>query len=148
MLRRSADLHLWSKHPGSPVLEGDPRWYERLPDALQLDEAWRDPWVFADPKGDGWHMFLTARACDGPADQRGVIGHARSHDLIHWQAQPPLSRPGGGFGLEVPQVEVVGGRSVLIFSCLTAELSGQRRIAGTGGESGACPARPCSGPST
>ena len=130
----SADLHHWSRHPRSPVLESDPRWYEKLPDALWPDEAWRDPWVFADPGGDGWHMLLTARASHGPADQRGVIGHARSRDLIHWQALPPLSRPGGGFGhLEVPQAEVVDGRPVLIFSCLTAELSDQRREAGTGG---------------
>jgi beta-fructofuranosidase len=133
-LATSDDLHHWRRHPGSPVLESDPRWYEQLPDALWPDEAWRDPWVFADPDGDGWHMLLTARACDGPADQRGVIGHARSYDLIHWQAQPPLSRPGGGFGqLEVSQVEVVEGRSVLVFSCLTAELSDARRHAGTGG---------------
>ena len=133
-LATSADLHHWSKHPGSPVLESDSRWYERLPDALQPDEAWRDPWVLADPDGDGWHMLVTARACDGPADQRGVIGHARSDDLIHWQAQPPLSRPGEGFGyLEVPQVEVVGGRPVLVFSCLGAGLSDKRRKAGMPG---------------
>jgi beta-fructofuranosidase len=133
-LATSADLHHWTRHPGSPVLESDPRWYEQLPDALWPDEAWRDPWVFADPGGDGWHMLLTARASHGPADQRGVIGHAQSHDLIHWQAQPPLSRPGGGFGhLEVPQTEIVEGRPVLVFSCLTAELSSERRNAGTGG---------------
>jgi len=133
-LATSADLHHWSKHFGSPVLESDSRWYEQLPDALQPDEAWRDPWVLADPDGDGWHMLVTARACDGPADQRGVIGHARSDDLIHWQAQPPLSRPGEGFGhLEVPQVEVVGGRPVLVFSCLGAGLSDKRREAGMPG---------------
>ena len=34
-LATSADLHHWSKHPGSPVLESDSRWYERLPDALR-----------------------------------------------------------------------------------------------------------------
>jgi beta-fructofuranosidase len=133
-LAASPDLHHWTRHPGSPVLESDPRWYEQLPDVLWPDEAWRDPWVFADPGGDGWHMLLTARASDGPADQRGVIGHARSRDLIQWQAQPPLSRPGEGFGhLEVPQVEVVEGHPVLVFSCLTAELSDERRNAGTGG---------------
>ena len=52
-------------------LESDSRWYERLPDALQPDGAWRDPWVLADPDGDGWHMLVTARACDGPADNAG-----------------------------------------------------------------------------
>lgn len=132
-LATSADLQHWSRHPGSPVLESDPRWYEQLADALP-GEAWRDPWVFTDPGGDGWHMLLTARACDGPADQRGVIGHARSLDLIRWQAWPPLSRPGGGFGhLEVPQAEVVDGRPVLVFSCAAGELSGERRKARTSG---------------
>ena len=133
-LATSADLYHWSKHPGSPVLESDPRWYAQLLGALSSDEAWRDPWVFADPDGDGWHMLPTARACDGPADQRGVIGHARSRDLIHWQAQPPLSRPGEGFShFEVPQAEVVQGCPVLVFSCLAADLSDERRQAGTGG---------------
>jgi beta-fructofuranosidase len=146
-LATSGDLHHWSRHPGSPVLESDPRWYEQLPDALWPDEAWRDPWVFADPDGDGWHMLLTARACDGPADQRGVIGHARSHDLVHWQAQAPLSRPGEGFGhVEVPQVEVVEGRPVLVFSCLTAELSDERREAGTGGGVWCLPCKSLLGP--
>jgi beta-fructofuranosidase len=143
----SADLHHWSRHPGSPVLQSDARWYEQLRDAQWPDEAWRDPWVFADPGGDGWHMLLTARACDGPADQRGVIGHARSHDLVHWQARAPLSRPGHGFGhLEVPQVEVVEGRPVLIFSCLTAELSDERRKAGTRGGIWCLPCKSLLGP--
>lgn len=133
-LATSADLVHWRKHPASPVLESDGRWYEQLPQALWPDEAWRDPWVIPDPAGDGWHMLLTARARDGAADQRGVIGHARSADLIGWQAQAPLSDPGAGFGhLEVPQVEVVHGRPVLIFSCLTEQLSAQRRAAGERG---------------
>ena len=146
-LATSADLYHWSKHPGSPVLESDPRWYARLPDALSPDQAWRDPWVFADPDGDGWHMLLTARAREGPADQRGVIGHARSHDLVRWQAQAPLSRPGEGFShLEVPQVELVEGRPVLVFSCLTAELGGERREAGTGGGIWCLPGKSLLGP--
>ena len=146
-LATSADLYHWSKHPGSPVLESDPRWYAQLLGALSSDEAWRDPWVFADLDGDGWHMLLTARACDGRADQRGVIGHARSHDLVHWQAQAPLSRPGEGFShLEVPQVELVEGRPVLVFSCLTAELGGERREAGTGGGIWCLPGKSLLGP--
>jgi beta-fructofuranosidase len=77
---------------------------------------------------------LTARSRDGAADQRGVIGHALSQDLVHWEARPPLSRPGAGFGqLEVPQVEVVQGRPVLVFSCLTEQLSDERRKAGARG---------------
>jgi len=92
-------------------------------------------------------MLLTARAREGPADQRGVIGHARSHDLVRWQAQAPLSRPGEGFShLEVPQVELVEGRPVLVFSCLTAELGGERREAGTGGGIWCLPGKSLLGP--
>jgi beta-fructofuranosidase len=131
----SPDLITWTRHPDGPVLEADPRWYERLGGAPWPNEAWRDPWVFADPGGDGWHMLITARANHGPADDRGVIGHARSTDMIRWEAQPPLTAPGSGFGqLEVPQVEVVDGRPVLLFSCLHPELSAARRADGeTGG---------------
>jgi beta-fructofuranosidase len=126
-LATSTDLHTWDKHPDA-VLESDPHWYETLPEAQWHDEAWRDPWVFRDPAGNGWHMLLTARANTGPADQRGVIGHAISDDLLHWQALPPLSQPGAGFGhLEVPQVETVDGRPVLLFSCLGPQLADEHR---------------------
>ncbi len=123
----STDLVTWHKHPDNPVLVADPRWYERYGDATWLDDAWRDPWVFADPDGAGWHMLITARTNHGPVAERGVVGHARSEDLLHWKAQPPLSQPGSGFGqLEVLQVEVVDGRAVLLFSCLRDQLSGAR----------------------
>ncbi|HEU4346984.1 MAG TPA: glycosyl hydrolase family 32 [Actinoplanes sp.] len=132
-LATSADLTSWQR--AGPVLEPDPRWYERLGDSTWADQAWRDPWVFPDPDGDGWHMLITARANEGPVDDRGVIGHARSADLLNWAAQPPLTRPGAGFGqLEVPQVEWVDGHAVLIFSCLDTELSDAHRSTGaTGG---------------
>lgn len=128
-LATSTDLVTWRRHPG-PVVEADSRWYERLGDSTWPDQAWRDPWVFADPDGDGWHMLVTARADHGPVDDRGVIGHAHSPDLRHWTTLPPITRPGGGFGhLEVPQVEVVDGRPVLIFSCLRPEFAARRRAA-------------------
>src|SRR6266536_576406 len=131
----SDDLITWHKRPESPILTADQRWYERLDANGWFDEAWRDPWVFPDPGGDGWHMLITARADAGPAYERGVIGHARSADLMHWHTQPPLSSPGAGFGqLEVLQATTVDGRGVVLFSCLSSELSAQRRSTGaTGG---------------
>src|SRR3954447_12399113 len=133
-LATSTDLITWHKSPANPVLTADPRWYERSGDSSWVDEAWRDPWVFADPGGDGWHMLITARATDGPVDDRGVIGHARSTDLVTWTARPPLTKPGAGFGqLEVPQVEQVDGRCVLLFSCLRAELAAGRKATGASG---------------
>jgi beta-fructofuranosidase len=131
----STDLKAWRKEPGSPLVTADDRWYERLGDGTWYEEAWRDPWVLADPGGDGWHMLITARANHGPADDRGVIGHAHSQDLQRWEVRPPLSKPGSGFGhLECPQVALVDGRLVLVFSCLDRQFSAARRATGaTGG---------------
>jgi len=134
-LASSEDLVRWQKRRDVPLVVADSRWYERLGDTSWPGETWRDPWVFPDPGGDGWHMLVTARANHGPVGERGVIGHARSGDLLHWEAERPLSTPGAGFGhLEVPQVEEVDGRVLLLFSCLRGDLSARRRrTAGTGG---------------
>jgi beta-fructofuranosidase len=125
----SHDLHTWTKAPGGAVLEADGRWYERLDASDWHDEAFRDPWVYPDPDGDGWHMLITARATTGPTFGRGVVGHAVSRDLETWELREPLSVPSDdGFGqLEVMQVEVVDGRPVLLFSCLGAQASATRR---------------------
>ena len=137
-LATSPDLGTWTREPGNPVLRADPRWYEVLGEGWP-GEHWRDPWVHRDPGGDGWHMLVTARARTGPDDDRGIVGAAWSPDLRHWQARPPRSAPGAGFGqLEVMQVEVVGeppaGPPVLLFSCLRPELSAARAaMVATGG---------------
>jgi beta-fructofuranosidase len=131
----STDLEDWHKEPTSPLVTADGRWYERLGGGDWHEEAWRDPWVFPDPDGDGWHMLTTARTNHGPDDDRGVIGHAHSPDLRHWEVGPPLSKPGAGFGhIECPQVASVDGQQVLLFSCLDLQFSAARRASGaTGG---------------
>lgn len=131
----SDDLMVWTKLGEDSVVQPDPDQYESLSDRSWPDEAWRDPWVFADPAGNGWHMLLTARARAGAPDERGVVGHAWSEDLIRWETLAPLSRPGGGFGqLEVLQLVQVDDAYVLLFSCMTPQLSSERRDRGeTGG---------------
>jgi beta-fructofuranosidase len=127
----SRDLYSWTKQGARAVVTSDDRWYEQFA-ATGRSEAWRDPWVFRDPAGDGWHMLITAAAATGAADDRGVVGHARSQDLISWEVQPPLSQPGSGFSqLEVLQLVVVDGDPVLLFNCLGPELS-PARLAGGG----------------
>jgi beta-fructofuranosidase len=125
----SKDLVSWSKDPANPVLRADPRWYETLDSGDWSDEAFRDPWVFADRHGKGWHMLITARAAAGPVYGRGVVGHATSPDLRRWSLAQPLSGPSqDGFGqLEVMQAEVVQGRPVLVFSCLERHSTLARR---------------------
>lgn len=143
----SEDLLTWHRPAVLTPLEADPRWYEKVAAAAWHDEAWRDPWVFRDPGGCGWHMILTGRTFEGAHDDRGVIGHATSPDLEHWAIGPPLSQGGAGFGhLEVPQVATVDGRGVLLFSCAHGELSVGRRSAGESGGVWAVPIDSLTGP--
>lgn len=129
----SPDLMRWTKNIANPVLTAE-RWYEKLSDDHWPDEAFRDPWVFRDPVGDGWHMLITARANHGPPDDRGVVGHAWSPDLRTWELRPPLTQPGQGFGqLEVIQTTVIDGQPLLMFSCLGQDLAEARRTTTTGG---------------
>lgn len=122
----SEDLFRWDREPGRQVLEPDSEWYETTETRRWPDQAWRDPWVFREH--DTWHMLVTARANHGDADDRGVIGHATSPDLVTWTVRPPLSQPGAGFGhIEVVQTATIDGQSVGIFSCLGSELSEGRR---------------------
>ena len=120
----SDDLITWQRHGDGLIVEADPTWYELLDRDMWYEQAWRDPWVFPDPDGDGWHMLITARANHGPADERGVIGHATSPDLLTWTVQPPLSAPAGFGHLEVPQVAVVDGQPLLLF-CTNAIAAGR-----------------------
>jgi beta-fructofuranosidase len=122
----SDDLFTWHREADRQVLEPDARWYETAESRQWPDQAWRDPWVYRE--NDTWHMLITARANRGPADDRGVIGYATSPDLLRWTVQPPLSRPGAGFGqVEVLQTATVDGAPVGLFSCLGSELSRERR---------------------
>lgn len=129
----STDLLSWTKRGPQAVVTSDGRWYQQFAETGRT-EAWRDPWVIRDPDGDGWHMVITASAREGPVDDRGVLGHARSADLTSWEVQPPLSEPGSGFTeLEVPQIVVVEGKPLLLFNCLGPQLSPDRHQAGEQG---------------
>ena len=122
----SDDLHTWIKAKG-PITVADSRWYETLGSSSWPEEAWRDPWVFADPGGAGWHMLITARSNAGDELDRGVIGHATSVDLERWTVREPLGAPGEGFAhVEVPQVVEIEGRTALLFSCDSPALAGDR----------------------
>ena len=123
----SDDLVTWHRFGTGPLVEADRRWYETLDQGCWRDQAWRDPWVYRDPDGDGWHMLITARVREGPRLSRGVLGHARSADLDTWEVQPPLTRPAGFGQMEVPQVAEVDGTPVLLFCCLAKDLSDERR---------------------
>lgn len=112
----SPDLTTWHKHPNNPVLAADPTWYELLDRSQWHDQAWRDPYVVQAEDGV-FHAFITARANIGPGDERGVIAHATSPDLINWTQHPPVTLPGEFGHMEVPQVLYIQGRFYLVFCC-------------------------------
>ena len=114
-LATSPDLVHWTKHRANPVLQADPMRYELLDLDLWHDQAWRDPALVAGPDGS-FHSFITARVPEGPTFQRGVIAHARSADLVHWEIGEPVVGPGEYGHLEIPQVVQIGERWHLLDS--------------------------------
>jgi beta-fructofuranosidase len=130
----SDDLTDWRRRDGGPVLEVDRRWYESLDLRLWHDQAWRDPWLTRDPDGD-FHAYVTARSANGgEPGERGVVGHARSPDLLEWQVLPPVTEPMGFGQMEVPQVLSVADRFYLVFSSDAGTQHPRRRpaLSGTG----------------
>jgi len=110
----SDDLHNWVKLQQNPILTTEQRWYELYDfEATGTrpwhDEAWRDPWVYPDPSGNGWRMLFTARENLGPDKGRGVIAQAWSADLETWTAEEPFFRIGHFGEMEVPQLFEIDG---------------------------------------
>ncbi|MEN9714172.1 MAG: hypothetical protein RLZZ164_836 [Actinomycetota bacterium] len=134
-LATSNDLMTWTKHSSEAILRADARWYAKLDLNNWHDEAFRDPWVFKfNDSDDTWHMLITTRANSVDPLFGGVMGHATSKDLIHWDAQPPLSAPGQGFGeTEVFQFEIVDGVPIILFCCSNLWISAERKARGEGG---------------
>lgn len=123
----SDDLFTWERVGDGPIVTADARWYRTQPGDLQASATWRDPFVFPDPGGDGWRMLLTARAVDGAPGDDGVLGEARSRDLLRWEVGPPVSAAGTGFSqLEVTHVHAIDGRPVLTFSCHPIDQTAER----------------------
>jgi beta-fructofuranosidase len=125
-LAASDDLVHWDKHPGNPVLEVDPEWYEVLEQGRWRDQSWRDPWLFRRPDDELFHALITARSSSGPADGAGVVAQARSHDLVSWEVLPPLTTPGEFAQVEVPQLVQLDGSYAILFSCLGEDHSAAR----------------------
>lgn len=110
----SSDGVVFHRACAEPVC-ADARWYGKRGHMGATDEHWRDPFVF---EHEGmWHMLITARARDVDRLHAGVIGHAVSPDLDHWEVLPPVSKPSVFGQLEVSQSRCVEGRHLLVFSC-------------------------------
>jgi len=131
----STDLAHWERHPGNPLLEVDTRWYEpQSADQLEA-QTWRDPYIVYSSDEETYYMFLSARVNTGPHDERGVIGLARSTNLLSWEVLPPVSMPGDFIEMEVPQVVPLNGRYYLLF-CAARHAAARLSTAGTKSWSG------------
>jgi beta-fructofuranosidase len=131
-LATSQDLFNWSKHPASPIIPIDPKWYEVFDQNLWYEESWRDPWIF---ELDGkFHALITARADYGKARGRGLIGHACSEDLMHWSVAAPLTASGDFAYMEVPQLINIGTKWYLLF-CVNQGNYSEKRIGAKQGQS-------------
>ena len=123
----SDDLATWVKHP-VPVLTLDPLRYEgSTPEWNAID--WRDPWVYRSAEGSEYRMLFTARAAGGAVDERGVIGLARSYDLVNWCPEAPMYAPGEYGHMEVPQLFEADGHWYLSYSVYADQHSARRRQA-------------------
>lgn len=117
-LLTSDDLYHWRRHPGNPVLEPDPRWYETLADVdAETWVAWRDPFLHWHEAEAVCYAYITAtERADRPRHERGCIGLARSRDMVHWEVLPPAAAPGLYHDHEVPHLFELRGRWYLLHS--------------------------------
>jgi beta-fructofuranosidase len=74
-------------------------------------------------------MLITARLQGAPRLDDGVLAHARSADMRTWELGPPVSEPAGFGQLEVPQVRLVEGQPLLVFTCHPDEQTEERKAA-------------------
>ncbi|MEA3402052.1 MAG: hypothetical protein U9R79_12520 [Armatimonadota bacterium] len=114
----SGDMVHWERFAEVPVLEPDERWYETAPD-VGPDEwvSWRDPCLWWCEEEGAWYAFITAtERGDGPRNERGCVGLARSEDMMQWEALPPVAAPGLCRAHEAPQVVRIGARWYLLYS--------------------------------
>lgn len=114
-LATSTDLVHWKRHPANPLVEVDTRWYEAQSTERAEAQTWRDPYIVYSSYEEAYYIFLSARINTGPHDGRGVIGLARSIDLLSWEVLPPVSTPGDFTEMEVPQVMALNDRFYLLF---------------------------------
>ena len=154
----STDLHNWQRISDEPAVLPDSRWYKTLavkpsptqgPDIERSSETWRDPLVFADPDGNGWHLLISARDVHAAVNDDGVIAHApqqRSPALAGRTTAVPAGRrlrparglaeqdhrwsAGAGLHMPPPGDDGRAGRQIRRILHLVAALTGSHRTMG------------------
>lgn len=132
-LATSSDLINWKKSGNNPILEADKKYYEMRNDKNKIGKvgAWRDPYVFKDPKSKKYFMTITARKKGRKREYNGCIALAESKDLINWKILPPILSPARYDEMETSQVIYHKGFYYLFFGVGWVGLyepSWQRRV--------------------
>ncbi|MCB0182456.1 MAG: hypothetical protein KDI62_29800, partial [Anaerolineae bacterium] len=113
----SDDLFNWEKLPNNPVTQIDPAYYDDTSRRPLRDWLhWRDPFLF-EYEGAVYH-YVCANKNNGPIDERGTLGLAKTTDMLTWQVLPPPQVDPVCTEMECPQVHHVDGRYYLIFSAM------------------------------
>lgn len=114
----SDDLINWEKFENNPILEAGKKYYEmsNVRNKLGKVGAWRDPFVFKDPKSGKYYMTISARKEGSKKEYNGCIALAESDDLINWEILPPILAPGRYDEMEASQVVYHKGKYYLFFN--------------------------------
>lgn len=114
----SDDLYNWEKYVNNPILEADNKIYDMKNGKNKIGKigAWRDPYVFQDPKIKRYYMIIAARKKGIETEYNGCIAIAESDNLFNWKLLPPLIAPGIYDEMEVPQMIIHKGIYYLFFS--------------------------------
>jgi glycosyl hydrolase family 32 len=99
-MAESGDLTTW-RRTGDPLVAPDRRLYKTLDEDPAASETWRDPFVFEDPGGDGWHMLIAATAAGRssasatrrPRGSSASSSSTRSPSLSAMERSSPTDQP-------------------------------------------------------
>ncbi len=113
----SEDLINWKKHENNPILEADNVFYEmeNKRNALNCVPAFRDPYVFKDPKTGKYYKTISARKKGEKKEYNACIALAESDDLINWKLHPPILAPDRYDEMETSQLVYSKGKYYLFF---------------------------------
>ena len=118
-LATSDDLNNWKRYPNNPILEADPEYYamDNFLGPTGGFPAWRDPFVFKDPKSEKRYMTISAKTKKGKNyGYNACVGLAESDDMINWRVLPPIFTPGVYDDIEVTRMIYHKGFFYLFFT--------------------------------
>ena len=111
----STDLEHWTRIDENPVTEAMLPWYDPgRKEEPPVYSHWRDPFLVED--GEWVYQLICARDPSAAPDLTGIIGRARSRDMLHWEIVEPLDTERIGQEMECPVMHHIDGRWYLLFS--------------------------------